>query len=77
MTITQNRLTIDGRDMELPWDAVTTFATQLGEFAEGVRTGREPGPSGRNVQATMAVLEGLHESLQCGRQVELTEIGVG
>jgi len=77
MTITQNRLTIDGRDLELPWDAVTTFATQLGEFAEGVRTGREPGPSGRNVQATMAVLEGLHESLQCGRQVELTEIGVG
>ena len=76
MLITQNRLTIDGRDVELPWDAVATFAAQLGEFAECVRTGCEPGPSGRNVQATMAVLEGLHESLQCGGQVELAEIGV-
>ena len=76
MTITQNRLSIDGRDMELPWDGVTTFAAQLGEFAECVGTGREPGPSGRNVQATMAVLEGLHESLQYGRHVELAELGV-
>lgn len=62
--------------MDLPWDAVTTFAAQLGEFAECVRTGRQPGPSGRNVQATMAVLEGLHESLQNERPVELEEIGV-
>jgi predicted dehydrogenase len=76
MTITQNRLTIDGRDMERSWDAVTTFTAQLDEFAECVHTGREPGPSGRNVQATMAVLEGLYESLRSGRRVELAEIGV-
>jgi xylose dehydrogenase (NAD/NADP) len=76
MTITQQQLTVDGEDIDLPWDAITTFAAQLGEFADCVRTGRQPGPSGSNVQATMAVLEGLYESLQTERSVALEEIGV-
>ncbi len=75
MTIYQGRLTVDGQEMDAPWDAVVTFAAQLREFANGVRTGHL-GPSGKNVHATMAVLEGVHESLQTGHPVELAEIGV-
>ena len=76
MAIYNDRLTVDGREIDAPRDLVAGFAAQLREFAHCVRIGDEPDPSGKNVLATMAVLEALHESLQSGRAVELAEIGI-
>jgi predicted dehydrogenase len=75
MTIYGDRLTVSGQDVDTPRDVVASFAAQLREFAHGVRTG-QPGPFGENVHATMAVLEGLHESLQSGLPLQLVELGV-
>ena len=75
MTIYDDRLVVDGEVTECPSrDAV--FVDQLNEFADCVREGRDPGPSGRNVLATMALLDGVIESMRDGSSVEIEEIGV-
>ncbi len=75
MTIYDDRLVVDGEETECQGVDVA-FVSQLNEFADCVREGREPGPSGRNVLATMALLDGVIESMQDERPVEIEEIGV-
>lgn len=75
MTIYFDRLVVDGEEIECQ-NNDTAFAAQLNEFADCVRGERDPGPSGRNVLATMALLDGVIESIQDGSSVEVEEIGV-
>jgi predicted dehydrogenase len=74
LTIDKQSLTLNGETTEVPTDDMEAFVVQMGEFAECVRTGREPGPSGRNVRATMALLEALRTSLEEGRPVDIADI---
>jgi predicted dehydrogenase len=48
----------------VPTDDMAAFGVQMAEFVECVRTGREPGPSGGTVRATMAWLEAVKRALE-------------
>jgi predicted dehydrogenase len=50
------------------------FMEQVKEFVDCVIEGREPGPSGRNVRATMAALEGVKTALAEQRWVDVTSL---
>ena len=76
ITVFNDRVVIDGVETECPFTHDDAFAAQLNEFVSCVRNGREPGPSGRNVIATMAVLDGVLQSMEDGGPVELPESGV-
>ncbi len=76
ITLLTDRVVMDGVETECPFTHDEGFAAQLDEFASSVRTGREPGPSGRNVLATMAVLDGVLNSMDRGHTVELPELGI-
>jgi predicted dehydrogenase len=76
ITLLTDRIVIDGVETQCPFTHDDAFAAQLDEFASCVRTGREPGPSGRNVLATMAVLDGVLNSMDHGQAVELPELGI-
>ena len=75
MTIYFDRLVVDGEEIECQSND-TAFAAQLNEFAACVRGEWAPGPSGGNVLATMALLDGVVESMRDGNSVEVEEIGV-
>ena len=72
ITLLADRVVIDGVETEFPFTHDDAFAAQLSEFASCVRVGREPGPSGRNVLATMAILDGVLDSMEDGRTVEIS-----
>ena len=74
MTIYDDRVILDNEDFACPKD--TAFTAQLEEFAESIHDGRDPGPSGRNVLGTMAVLDGVIESLSNERPAEIEEMGI-
>ena len=76
MTIDDDRLVVDDEETECPSRDTAPFVTQLNEFAACVRERRDPGPSGKNVLATMALLDGVIESMRDGSPVEIEEIGV-
>lgn len=75
ITLLTDRVVIGGVETKCPFTHDDAFAAQLDEFASCVRAGREPGPSGRNVLATMAVLDGVLNSMDHGQTVELPELG--
>lgn len=50
------------------------FREQVQELVDCIREGREPGPSGRNVRATMVALEGVKVALREGRVVHAEEL---
>ena len=75
MTIYDDRLVVDGEEIKCQ-DVDTAFVSQLNEFADCLREGQDPGPSGRNVLATMALLDGVIESVRTEHPVEIEEIGV-
>ena len=74
ITLFADRVIVDGDETECPPD--DAFVAQLNEFADCVRERRAPGPSGKKVLATMAVLDGVLESMRDGCPVELPELGV-
>ena len=75
MTLYEDRIVV--KDEDIPdVSHADAFALQLDEFAQCVREGRAPGPSGKNVLATMAVLDGMVESLRTGESVGIEELGV-
>jgi len=74
LTFTITEIILNGQKTEvgLPKKA---FKAQMAEFADCIRTGREPGPSGRNVRSTMALLEGVKRSMMENRLVRMSELG--
>lgn len=74
LAIRNDQVSLNGQVTPTPLDSNAAFREQLGEFLQCVRTGREPGPSGRNVRATMALLEGVKMSLAEGRSVNVAQL---
>ena len=74
LTIRTESVSLNGQVTPTPLDRDAAFRQQLGEFLDCIRTGKEPGPSGRNVRATMALLEGVKISLAEGRPVSVADL---
>ncbi len=75
MTLYEDRIVIEGEDIsDLSRD--DAFVLQLEEFAQCIRGDWTPGPSGKNVLSTMAVLDGVAESLDTEGLVEIEELSV-
>lgn len=68
--LTGNKIVKDGEELPGEFDVAGGMQRQIGEFVAAVREGREPEASGRNVRATMQLLEATNLSLAEGRPVE-------
>jgi predicted dehydrogenase len=73
LAIQGETLVLNGERTEVTSDG-SGFRGQVQEFVDCIREGREPGTSGRNVRATMQVLEGVKIALREGRVVSTDEL---
>jgi predicted dehydrogenase len=74
IAITSNEVVLNGEKTEVPRPGGAAFQAQVQEFVDCARTGREPGPSGRSLRATMAALEGVKVALAEKRVVEVATL---
>jgi len=72
--LTGNKIVKDGEELPGEFDVAGGMQRQIGEFVASIREGREPEASGRNVRATMQLLEATKLSLAEGRPVEADEL---
>jgi len=77
LTVRAREVSLNGEVTPAPIPDGGPFREQLQEFVDCVRTGQEPGPSGRNVRATIAVLEAVKLSLAQNRTVRVEELSCG
>jgi predicted dehydrogenase len=61
--IRSGEIALNREKTEVPLDGPAAFREQVQEFVDCIRAGREPGPSGQNVRATMQALEGVKIAL--------------
>jgi predicted dehydrogenase len=73
IAIRNNKVVLNGVETEVPGSGESAFEAQMAEFVDCIREDKEPGPSGRNVRATMALLEGVKRSLEEKRPVRMEE----
>ncbi len=71
---TDGVVSLNGEKTDVPADFPKAFGAQLAEFLECIRSHREPGPSGKNVRETMALLECVGRSLNENRSVHIAEL---
>jgi len=74
MTVTNRSIVLNGEEIKVEHDGAAGFRAQMKEFVDSIVNGSEPGPSGRNVRATMQVLEGVKISLNERRIVDVNEL---
>jgi predicted dehydrogenase len=74
IAITSNEISLNGLKTEAKIEGGAPFQEQVQEFVDCVRTGREPGPSGRSVRATMQALEGVKRALAENRVIHAAEL---
>jgi len=74
LLITTGQVSLNGETTATPVDGPSVFGAQLEEFVGSIRTGAEPGPSGRNVRPTMALLEAAKISMAEGRPVRPADL---
>jgi predicted dehydrogenase len=67
----RHTLTIDEKPRVKEYVQRDQFAAELIHFANCIRHGREPGPSGREGLADVRVIEALYRSVRSGRPVAL------
>jgi len=72
--IRTGEVALNGQVTPTPLKSVPYFTQQVQEFVDCVRAGRDPGPSGRNVRATMQVLEAIKLSMAEGRPIRADEL---
>ena len=77
LEILKKSVVLNGAPTEVSSKDEGAFQAQLAEFAACIRDGKEPGSSGRNVRATMALLEGVKRSLEENRPVRMNEFPAG
>lgn len=65
------RLTLDGQEVVSDSAAPGNFARELAEFADAVRTGRQPMASGREILPLIRVMDAAMESAESGQAVKL------
>jgi UDP-N-acetyl-2-amino-2-deoxyglucuronate dehydrogenase len=66
-----DKVVVNGVETPCPCTHDEVFGAQLAEFASCIRSGEEPGPSGRRVLPAMALLDGVLESLSSDAVVPL------
>jgi predicted dehydrogenase len=71
MHIYLDKVVVNSVETPCPCTPDEAFGAQLAEFASCVRSGEEPGPSGKQVLSTMAILDGAFESLSSGAAASL------
>lgn len=72
LSFSNNGLELNGEETEAPLDLKKAFTAQMKEFVDCISTGRKPGSSGKNVKATMMLLEGVDRSLREERIVQIS-----
>lgn len=74
LTIRTQEVELNGEVTPAPIAPGVPFREQVQEFVDCVRSGNEPGPSGRNVRSTMQLLEAVKLSLAESRPVNAEEL---
>jgi len=73
MMATNQKLSVNGKEIELEGTAAEGMPNQIREFAECCLTGQEPDASGRSVRHTMAVIEAAKQSAERDETVWVSE----
>jgi predicted dehydrogenase len=68
------QLTVDGKTRRKQFAKSDQFAPELMHFAQCVRSGRNPEPSGKEGLIDVAIIEAIHQSIKTGRWVKLPAI---
>ncbi len=74
LELTRDRLVLTGvcgEETRFAPDIHGAFVAQMNEFADCIRQGRSPGPSGDDVRHTMALLEAVGMALENGQPVQV------
>ena len=74
LSIYNDKVILNGEEIPVDQDTNASFTNQLDEFVDCIRTGREPGPSGKNVEKTMRLLSATHQSATEERSVSMDEL---